>query len=106
MVKLRLRRLGSKKKPFFRLVAADKDSPRDGRFIETLGIYSPRQNPQGAILNKERVLYWLSKGAIPTGTAMSLLRKGGVLNQWHQMRQLASKTPVVEEATETKSDEV
>ncbi len=100
MVKLRLRRLGTKKKPFFRLVATDKDSPRDGRFIETLGTYSPRQNPQGATLNEERVLHWLSRGAVPTGTALSLLRQGGILKRWHEMRH-----PSAEEAGEAESAE-
>ena len=104
MVTLRLRRLGTKKKPFYRLVATEKDSPRDGRFIETLGHYSPRQNPQGATLNEERVLHWLSKGAVPSGTALSLLRQGGILKRWHEMRH-PSEAPAAEETGEPESAE-
>jgi small subunit ribosomal protein S16 len=98
LVKLRLTRLGTKKKPFYRLVAADKDSPRDGRFIEILGHYSPRQNPQGSTLNEERVLHWLSRGAVPTGTALSLLRQGGILRRWHEMRHPSAEAPASEDA--------
>ena len=105
MVKLRLKRLGTKKKPFYRLVAADKDCPRDGRFIETLGHYSPRQNPQGSTLNEERVLHWLSRGAVPTETALSLLRQGGILRRWHEMRHPSAEAPAAEDAGEAESAE-
>lgn len=78
MVKIRLTRIGSKKKPFYRLVAADTRSPRDGRFIEILGFYNPHEDPIEVRLNAERIISWLQKGAKPTDTVKSLLKKEGV----------------------------
>lgn len=74
-VKLRLMRFGKKKQPVYRLVAADARSPRDGRFIEILGTYEPRQEPSRVVINRERVDDWLSKGAKPTETVARLLRQ-------------------------------
>lgn len=74
-VKLRLMRFGKKKQPVYRLVAADARSPRDGRFIEILGTYEPRQEPSRILINRERVDDWLSKGAKPTETVARLLRQ-------------------------------
>ncbi|MGI8751798.1 MAG: 30S ribosomal protein S16 [Acidimicrobiales bacterium] len=74
-VKLRLMRFGKKKQPVYRLVAADARSPRDGRFIEILGTYEPRQEPSRVLINRERVDDWLSKGAKPTETVARLLRQ-------------------------------
>jgi small subunit ribosomal protein S16 len=76
-VKLRLARRGAKKKPFYRIVAADSESPRDGRFLETLGTYNPLQDPAEIQFEAQRVRYWLDQGATPTDTVRSLLRKGG-----------------------------
>ncbi|MCF8044942.1 MAG: 30S ribosomal protein S16 [Desulfarculaceae bacterium] len=77
-VKIRLTRKGTKKKPFYRIVAADVESPRDGRFIETLGTYDPMVDPAKVTLKEERVSYWLKEGAEPTTTVRSLLKKQGV----------------------------
>lgn len=77
-VKIRLTRKGSKKKPFYRIVAADVEAPRDGRFIETLGTYDPMVEPAKVTLKQERVNYWLNEGAEPTTTVKSLLKKEGV----------------------------
>ncbi|TXD34602.1 30S ribosomal protein S16 [Lujinxingia vulgaris] len=74
-VRLRLQRHGAKKRPFYRVVAADQRSPRDGRFIEVLGTYDPMQEPAAVRLNSERVDYWLSVGAQPSDTVRSLIRK-------------------------------
>ncbi|MDQ6836900.1 MAG: 30S ribosomal protein S16 [Actinomycetota bacterium] len=74
-VKLRLMRFGKKKQPVYRLVAADARSPRDGRFIEILGTYEPRQEPSRVVINRKRVDDWLSKGAQPTETVARLLRQ-------------------------------
>ena len=79
MVKLRLSRFGSKKKPFYRIVAADSRSPRDGRFIEILGNYDPLQNPAVVNVDEEKVIDWLRKGAQPTDSVRSLLTKKGVI---------------------------
>ena len=77
-VKIRLTRKGTKKKPFYRIVAADVESPRDGRFIETLGTYDPMADPAKVTLKEERVSYWLGEGAEPTTTVRSILKKEGV----------------------------
>jgi small subunit ribosomal protein S16 len=79
-IRIRLRRMGRKKQPHYRVVVADSDSPRDGRFVESLGYYRPLSNPARLVLDMERVEYWESKGAQPTDTVASLLkkvRKGG-----------------------------
>ena len=81
MVRLRLRRMGAKKAPFFRVVAADSTSPRDGRFIEVLGHYNPTKDPQIIELKEDRVAYWLGVGAQPSDTVRSLFRKKGLLNK-------------------------
>lgn len=85
-VRLRLRRTGRKKAPYFRIVAADSRSPRDGRFLEILGQYAPRQGENALNLDIERVNHWLDHGALPTDTVRSLLRRAGVLKARHEQR--------------------
>ncbi len=77
-VKLRLKRMGSKQKPFYRIVAADSRSPRDGRFIETVGTYNPIVKENNVTVDEEKVAKWISNGAQPTDTVKSLLTKNGV----------------------------
>jgi small subunit ribosomal protein S16 len=77
-VKIRLARHGAKKNPFYRIVVADSESPRDGRFLEKVGTYNPLQDPAQVTLNTERVQYWLQKGAQPTLTVKNILKKEGV----------------------------
>ena len=89
MVRIRLRRVGRKKAPAYRIVVADSTSPRDGKFIEVIGQYAPRSEG-GLAVNAERANYWLDHGAQPSDTVRSLLRKAGVLKQRHEAR-LASK---------------
>jgi small subunit ribosomal protein S16 len=79
VVKLRLRRIGAKKQPSYRLVATDSRSPRDGAFIEAIGHYNPRIDPPAFEVNAERARYWLEHGAQPTTTVAALLRKAGLL---------------------------
>lgn len=79
MIKLRLRRMGAKKQPSYRIVAADVRSPRDGSFIEIVGFYNPQTDPYTLQVNEERAKYWLDHGAQPTDTVRSLLVKSGVL---------------------------
>lgn len=79
MVKIRLRRLGAKKNPFYRIVVADSRSPRDGRFIEELGTYDPLAEPAAININVERAKYWVGTGAQPTDTVRALLKKAEVL---------------------------
>jgi small subunit ribosomal protein S16 len=77
-VKIRLARHGCKKRPFYRIVAADIENPRDGRFLEILGTYNPLKDPAEVKLQAERVQYWLDQGALPTHTVNNLLKKEGV----------------------------
>lgn len=78
MIKLRLRRMGAKKRPFYRIVAAEHSSPRDGRFIEILGHYDPLTEPATVKVDADRVKYWLSVGAKPSDTVAGLLKRAGV----------------------------
>lgn len=79
MVKIRLRRMGAKKSPFYRIVVADSRYPRDGRFIEEIGTYDPRQQPSAVNVDGDKVKEWMAKGAQPTDTVKALLKKNGVL---------------------------
>ncbi|UCD31844.1 MAG: 30S ribosomal protein S16 [Desulfobacterales bacterium] len=76
-VKIRLARHGTKKRPFYRIVVADSESPRDGRFLENVGTYNPLIDPADVTLKQERIKYWMEKGAIPTDTVKSLLKREG-----------------------------
>ncbi|MBD5134027.1 MAG: 30S ribosomal protein S16 [Clostridiales bacterium] len=78
MVKIRLRRMGAKKAPFYRVVVADSRYPRDGRFIEEIGTYDPRQNPAAVNIDVERAQAWVKAGAQPTDTVRDLLKKAGL----------------------------
>jgi small subunit ribosomal protein S16 len=78
MVRIRLRRVGAKKQPSYRIVVADKDAPRDGRFIENIGHYNPRTQPETVELDSDRALYWLSVGAQPSEAVARLLKSKGV----------------------------
>lgn len=79
MVKIRLKRIGAKKKPFYRVVVADSRCSRDGRFIENIGYYDPTVEPPVLKIETERAEYWLSKGAQPSDTTRGLLKKAGML---------------------------
>lgn len=81
-VKIRMKRMGAKKKPFYRIVAADSRMPRDGRFIEQLGTYNPNMNPAEVTLDEELVLKWLNNGAQPSDTVRSLLSKQGIMEKY------------------------
>jgi small subunit ribosomal protein S16 len=76
-VRIRLARHGAKKKPFYRIVVADSENPRDGRFLEKVGTYDPLKDPVAVSLNPDRIKYWMEKGAIPSDTVKSLLKKEG-----------------------------
>jgi small subunit ribosomal protein S16 len=77
-VRIRLARHGAKKRPFYRIVVADGESPRDGRFLEVVGTYNPLIDPAAVSLKKERLKYWMSQGAVPTDTVKSLFKKEGL----------------------------
>jgi small subunit ribosomal protein S16 len=87
MVRIRLRRVGRKKAPAYRIVVADSKSPRDGKFIEIIGQYAPRQSDDQKLkIDVERVNYWMNVGAQPSDTVRALLRRAGVLKQRHEDR--------------------
>ena len=85
-VKLRLKRMGPKQKPFYRIVAADARSPRDGRFIETVGTYNPVRKPAEVKVDEELALKWLNNGAIPTDTVRSILSKEGIMAKYAESK--------------------
>ena len=86
-VKLRLKRMGAKKKPFYRVVAADSRSPRDGKFIETVGTYNPLTTPAEIKIDEEKAMKWLENGAIPTDTVRALFKKAGINEKCHNAKQ-------------------
>ena len=90
-VKLRLKRLGAKKAPFYRIVAADSRAPRDGRDIETIGTYNPVAKEREVKINEELALKWLGNGAQPTDTVRDLLSEAGIMKKFHEAKQ-AKKT--------------
>mgnify|MGYP005837321415 CR=1 FL=1 len=96
-VKLRLQRFGKKKQPFYRIVAADSRSPRDGKFIEVIGTYNPRLNPPEVVIKEDKAIKWLKNGAQPTDTVRSLLRREGVLLKYHLLRKKVDPAKIEEE---------
>lgn len=109
-VKLRLRRMGKKKQPIYKIVAADSRSPRGGKFLEAVGFYNPLTNPHTLDLKEDRILYWLNVGAQPSSTVKSLLRQKGItlkkelmskgldeekikseMDNWQKMKEASSK---------------
>ena len=82
-VRIRLRRMGARKQPVYRVVVADSRSPRDGRFLDTIGVYNPRTEPVDIRIDRDKALAWLEKGAEPTDTARSLLSQVGI---WQRFR--------------------
>lgn len=86
-VKLRLKRMGAKKKPFYRIVAADSRSPRDGRFIETVGTYNPLVVPAETNIDEELAMKWLKNGATPTDTVKNIFSKAGIMAKFANEKQ-------------------
>ncbi len=84
--KIRLKRMGAKKRPFYRVVVADSKSPRDGRFIEELGYYDPTTNPATVKIDEEKTLKWLATGAQASETVKSLLKKQGIMTKFAESR--------------------
>jgi small subunit ribosomal protein S16 len=101
-LKIRLARGGAKKRPFYSIVVADSRSPRDGKFIEVVGQYAPRQGENALNLQTDRVNHWLDNGAQPTDTVRSLLRRAGVLKSRHEARlgreRTAAAVPLAEQS--------
>ena len=85
-VKMRLKRMGAKKAPSYRIVVADSRSPRDGKFIELIGTYNPLVTPAEIKINEDLALEWLTKGAIPTDTVKNILSKAGIMEKYHNSK--------------------
>ena len=104
MVKIRLRRVGRKNAPFYRILIADSQSPRDGKFIEIIGQYAPRKAEGSLQVDEARANHWLDLGAQPTDTVRSLIRRAGVLKKRHELRvggaRKSAAVPVSEKADE------
>lgn len=94
MVKIRLKRTGRKKLPFYQIVAADSRSPRDGKFLEVIGHYNPTAKPHAVTIEKDRVAYWLNVGAQPTATVRSLIRGTGLLHEMNLQRRGISESDI------------
>jgi small subunit ribosomal protein S16 len=100
MVKIRLRRVGAKKQPSYRVVVADSRSPRDGRFIEVIGTYNPRTEPETVEIQEDRALHWLSVGAQATEAVARLLNKQGTMARFERLKQGEPLEALVAEAEE------
>lgn len=87
MLRIRLRRVGAKKKPSYRLVVADIEAPRDGAFVEIIGHYDPMTDPETVVIKEERALHWLSQGAKPSDTTARLLGKAGILEKFKPVKE-------------------
>lgn len=89
-VRIRLKRMGAKKRPFYRLVVADSRAARDGRFIETVGYYNPITDPAEVVVDEDKALQWLNRGAQPSDTVRRLLQQAGVMDKWQASRGAAA----------------
>ena len=98
MVRLRLRRNGLKGQPTYRIVAADSESPRDGRFLEILGFYNPRTQPATISLKEDRVFHWMKNGALPTESVGQVFKAAGTLDRWERFKKGESVETLVKEA--------
>lgn len=103
MVRLRLRRIGLKGQPTYRVVAADSESPRDGRFLEILGFYNPRTQPSTIRLKEERVYHWMKNGALPTESVAQVFKSAGVLDRWERFKKGESVETLLKEAEQAEA---
>jgi small subunit ribosomal protein S16 len=99
MVRIRLRRVGGKKQPSYRIVAADKESPRDGRFLEILGFYNPRTQPPTVDLDEGRIYHWMSQGAQPSDSVRQLFQGAGLLDRFERLKAGEPLEILLQEAT-------
>ena len=103
MVRLRLRRIGLKGQPTYRVVAADSESPRDGRFLEILGFYNPRTQPATIHLKEDRVYHWMKNGALPTESVGQVLKASGTIARWERFKKGETIETLLKEAEEAES---
>src|SRR5260221_14205016 len=103
MVRIRLRRIGLKGQPTYRVVAADKESPRDGRFLEILGFYNPRTQPGTIHLKEDRVFHWMKNGALPTESVAQIFKTAGVMERWDRFKKGESVETLLKEAEQAET---
>jgi small subunit ribosomal protein S16 len=103
MVRIRLRRIGLRGQPTYRVVAADKESPRDGRFLEILGVYNPRTNPATVHLKEDRVYHWMKNGAQPSESVAQIFKYTGVLDRFERFNKGEAVETLVAEAAEAEA---
>lgn len=101
-VKIRLKRMGAKKRPFYRIVVADSRFPRDGRFIEEIGYYNPIEEPAVIKIDSTLAIKWLKNGAMPTDTVRDLLSKEGIMKQFHESKIVKKSTEKDETSKKSK----
>jgi small subunit ribosomal protein S16 len=101
MVRIRLRRVGLKGQPSYRIVAADKEAPRDGRFLEILGFYNPRTNPSTLTLKEDRVYHWMKNGALPTESVEQIFKSVGTLDRFERFKKGESVETLLAEAAKS-----
>jgi small subunit ribosomal protein S16 len=104
-VKIRLKRMGSKKKPFYRIIATDSRMPRDGRFIETLGYYNPMTEPADIKIKEDLIFKWMQRGAVPTTITEQILRSTGVMKKWSLLKRGVSPEELDAKYEELKAGE-
>lgn len=106
MVRIRLRRIGLKGQPSYRIIVADKESPRDGRFLEIVGFYNPRTEPATLDIQEERVFDWMGKGALPTESVAQLFRTSGTAERFERLKKGESLETLLAEASQAKAARV
>ncbi len=100
MVRIRFRRIGLKGQPSYRIVAADKEAPRDGRFLEILGFYNPRTQPSTVNLKEDRVYHWMKNGALPTESVEQVFKSVGVMDRFERFKKGESAETLLKDAAE------
>jgi small subunit ribosomal protein S16 len=103
MVRIRLRRIGLKGQPSYRIVAADKESPRDGRFLEILGFYNPRTEPATLTVKENRIFHWMQNGAKPTESVEQIFKTSGTLDSWERFKKGEDAEALMKEAEEAEA---
>jgi len=103
MVRIRFRRVGLKGQPSYRIVAADKENPRDGRFLEILGFYNPRTEPTTLTVKEERVFHWMKNGAKPTESVEQVFKSAGVLDRFERFKKGEDLEALLKEAAEAQA---
>jgi len=103
MVRIRLRRVGLRGQPSYRIIAADKESPRDGRFLEILGFYNPRTEPATVTIKEDRVFHWMKNGALPTESVEQIFKSAGLLERFERFKKGETVEVLLQEASEAQS---